>query len=228
MRFLAILILLLTLTLALGLEPEAPLQGPTEVVRVVDGDTVRIIFNGVEESVRLIGVDTPETVAPGRPVEPYGPEASAFTKDLVEDQQVWVEVGVEERDRFGRPLVYLYIRDSNGQWTYQNQSYTQVNLAIAESGLADVLTIAPNVRYADLYREAVATARSERRGMFAEASDFAIGDALQYDPAGPDRDCGDFETQAEAQAFYEAAGGPSSDPHRLDGNSDGVACESLP
>ncbi len=52
--------------------------------------------------------------------------------------------------------------------------------------------------------------------------------SLPYDPFGPDRDCGDFTTQEEAQAFYEAAGGPASDPHRLDGEGDGVACESLP
>ena len=51
---------------------------------------------------------------------------------------------------------------------------------------------------------------------------------LRYDPNGPDRNCGDFDGWAEAQAFYEAAGGPASDPHRLDGNGDGVACESLP
>ena len=50
----------------------------------------------------------------------------------------------------------------------------------------------------------------------------------KYDPDGPDRNCPDFDTQQEAQAFYEAAGGPDSDPHRLDGNGDGVACESLP
>ena len=51
---------------------------------------------------------------------------------------------------------------------------------------------------------------------------------LRYDPAGPDRDCGDFATQAEAQAFFIAAGGPGQDPHRLDGDGNGLACESLP
>ena len=51
---------------------------------------------------------------------------------------------------------------------------------------------------------------------------------VSYDPKGPDRDCSDFKTQAEAQAFYEAAGGPDRDPHRLDPDKDGVACESLP
>lgn len=52
--------------------------------------------------------------------------------------------------------------------------------------------------------------------------------SLAYDPTGPDRDCGDFSIQAEAQAFYEAAGGPASDPHGLDGEGDSTACESLP
>lgn len=53
-------------------------------------------------------------------------------------------------------------------------------------------------------------------------------EASGFDPLGPDRDCGDFDTQAEAQAFFEAAGGPGSDPHRLDGDRDGIACASLP
>ena len=51
---------------------------------------------------------------------------------------------------------------------------------------------------------------------------------LRYDPAGPDRNCSDFETWSEAQAFYRAAGGPTTDRHRLDSNSDGIACETLP
>ena len=49
-----------------------------------------------------------------------------------------------------------------------------------------------------------------------------------FDPLGPDRDCGDFATQIEAQEFYEAAGGPTTDRHRLDGDDDGLACEALP
>ncbi len=54
------------------------------------------------------------------------------------------------------------------------------------------------------------------------------GSDLKYDPEGPDRNCSDFDTQQEAQAFYEAAGGPEKDPHRLDGDGDGIACQSLP
>ncbi len=62
----------------------------------------------------------------------------------------------------------------------------------------------------------------------AQPAAAAATPAVQYDPTGPDRDCADFATQAEAQAFYLAAGGPARDRHRLDGDHDGIACESLP
>ncbi|MCH7685184.1 MAG: excalibur calcium-binding domain-containing protein [Planctomycetes bacterium] len=55
-----------------------------------------------------------------------------------------------------------------------------------------------------------------------------IGGTPISDPSGPDRDCGDFDTWAQAQDFYEAAGGPDEDRHRLDGDRDGIACESPP
>jgi hypothetical protein len=68
--------------------------------------------------------------------------------------------------------------------------------------------------------------------MTAPAPTFPVGtlsgEPLRYDPLGPDRNCGDFATQLEAQAFFEAAGGPESDPHRLDGDKNGLACEALP
>ena len=60
------------------------------------------------------------------------------------------------------------------------------------------------------------------------ATPITVGGALLYDPFGPDRNCGDFSRWIDAQAFYQAAGGPGSDPHRLDGDGDGIVCESLP
>jgi hypothetical protein len=62
----------------------------------------------------------------------------------------------------------------------------------------------------------------------AAAPPAAAKPRVRYDPNGPDRDCGDFDTYAEAYAFFVAAGGPSYDPHRLDGDNDGIPCESLP
>jgi micrococcal nuclease len=76
--------------------------------RVVDGDTI-ILSNG--EKVRLIGVDTPETVRPNTPVEYYGKEASAFTKKMVEGKPVRLEYDWQQRDKYGRLLAYVYLMD---------------------------------------------------------------------------------------------------------------------
>jgi micrococcal nuclease len=209
--------------------PQAQLRGPVDVVRFVDGDTVRIYVNGAEENVRLIGIDTPETVHPQRGVEPFGPEASAFLSQLLRGRPVWVELDVQERDHYRRPLVYLYYQDPSGDWDYQGIRLRQANLEIARNGFADVLTIPPNVRYAELYVEAVSQAREGKLGMWAGTEpSLSTGTTLAglpYDPAGPDRDCSDFSTRAQAQAFFEAA--RPGDPHQLDSDDDGEACESL-
>lgn len=214
------------------LEPRGQLQGMFEVARVVDGDTVRVVINGQEEAIRLIGVDTPETVHPTRGEEPYGREASDFTKGLLEGRSVYLEFDVEERDRFGRLLAYLYIDDANGAWQLTGARLTQVNYALAIQGYASQATFPPNVRYVDLYESAVREARNAGRGLHGAAPQQATQPAstanLRYDPFGADRDCGDFSTQREAQAFFEAAGGPATDRHRLDRDRDGRVCESLP
>ena len=77
--------------------------------RVVDGDTIVVVIGDVTEKVRLIGVDTPETVHPRRPVESYGPEASSYTRLRVEERPVTLEFDQEERDRYGRLLAYVFV-----------------------------------------------------------------------------------------------------------------------
>jgi micrococcal nuclease len=127
------------------------------VERVVDGDTVVVHLGGRDEHVRLIGIDTPETVDPRKPVQCFGKEASNRTKALLpKGTAVRLERDVEARDRYGRLLAYLY-RVEDG---------TFVNLALAEEGFAQTLTIPPNVAYADRFAAAVADARSARRGLW--------------------------------------------------------------
>jgi micrococcal nuclease len=80
------------------------------VLRVVDGDTIEVITDGGTETLRLIGVDTPETVHPNKDVEFYGPEASAFTKTvLYEGRTIWLTFGEEKRGYYGRLLCYVWI-----------------------------------------------------------------------------------------------------------------------
>jgi len=193
------------------------------VLRVIDGDTIEIPINGSGESSRLTGVDTPETKHPEIGVEPYGPEASAFTKTLLEGREVYIEFDVEERDRYGRPLIYAYYEDPAGDWQYGKLTLKQVNLEIARAGLADVLTIPPNVRYSELYVQAVQEAREAGRGMWSDSDEAAAFSATSPEA---DKDCSDFATQSDAQTFFEDAG--PGDPHQLDADGDGTVCESLP
>ena len=121
------------------------------VVRVVDGDTVQVDIAGRREKVRLIGIDTPETVKPDTPVQCFGPEASAFTKQLLpEGTAVRIERDVEARDDYGRLLGYVY-RTADGLF---------VNLEIVAQGYAALLTFPPNVAHVD---EFVAAARAAER-----------------------------------------------------------------
>lgn len=127
------------------------------VVRVVDGDTVVFDIDGRRETVRLIGIDTPETVKPDSPVECFGPEASAATKDLLpEGTEVRLERDVEARDDYDRLLAYAY-RAADG---------TFVNLELARQGYAVLLTFPPNVAHVDEFVDAAEQARAEGRGLW--------------------------------------------------------------
>ena len=81
----------------------------TTVTRVVDGDTIEVRLDGRIEKIRLIGIDTPESVKPGTPVECYAKAASAQTDRLLEGRRVRLEFDAERRDRYGRLLAYVYV-----------------------------------------------------------------------------------------------------------------------
>lgn len=127
------------------------------VDEVVDGDTVRLTIDGRSETVRLIGVDTPETKHPTRPVECYGPEAAAHLASLLPTGTV---VGVvrdaESRDRYGRLLAYL-VRADDGLF---------VNLDLVAGGWATTLAIEPNVAHAEEFAAAAEAARTASLGLW--------------------------------------------------------------
>jgi micrococcal nuclease len=126
-------------------------------VRVVDGDTIRVAQDGRDVAVRYIGVDTPESVKPGSPVECYARRASAANRRLVGGERVRLVGDVEARDRFGRRLAYVY-RARDGLF---------VNAELVRAGYARPLTIPPNVAHADDFAELARRARRAGRGLWS-------------------------------------------------------------
>jgi len=95
------------------------------VTRVIDGDTVEVRYKGSIIDVRLIGIDTPETVAPGEPVECYGPAASRFTEQHLDRKRVLLEFDVERTDQYGRTLAYVWLGDELFNQTLVARGFAQ-------------------------------------------------------------------------------------------------------
>jgi len=124
------------------------------VTRVVDGDTVEVRIGDGVEDVRLIGIDTPETVKPDAPVECFGPRASGFTHRLLEGRPVRLAFDAERRDVYERLLAYVYI------------GHRFVNAELVGRGLARTLAIAPNTRHRALFERLELGAARAGRGLW--------------------------------------------------------------
>jgi len=226
-----------TQPLALGTSASPPIvvaqaSRPITVISTGDGDTLRINHDGQNITIRLACLDSPETNQPG------GREAAARLAQLLPNGQT-VQVRTVDTDRYGREVAEVY---ANNQL---------INLMLVEEGYAVVYDQYINHCAAnrDWYLEAERRAIAARRNFWAQADPVMPWDwrhGQQPQPASPpptqpssppassstfpacatsDCDCSDFRTQVEAQRLLDAYPG---DPHRLDGDDDGVACESLP
>jgi len=126
------------------------------VERVVDGDTIRLDDG---RTLRYIGIDTPETVAPQKPIECFGQEASEFNRGLVEGKTVWLEKDISEVDRYGRLLRYVYL-DPEASLS------AQVNYRLVAEGYAYASSYPPDVKWQTLFTEAQANADLLDRGLW--------------------------------------------------------------
>lgn len=126
------------------------------VVRVVDGDTVHVALPGGQETVRYIGMDTPESVKPHTPVQCFSKRASARNRALVAGREVTLRFDAERRDRYGRLLAYVY-RRSDGLF---------VNAELVREGLARGYPFPPNTSHARAFADLERGARSHDRGLW--------------------------------------------------------------
>jgi micrococcal nuclease len=183
-----------------------------KVTNVIDGDTIYI---DTGEKVRLICIDTSESGEAGYQ------EAKEFLQDLILYKEVKLTKDVSETDKYGRLLRYIYTKDG-----------AFVNELIALEGYGRAYPYPPDTALCSKIIEAENIAKSQKIGIWA-------GEEIEYEE-GPSKsdteyvcdsniyNCDDFITHAEAQAVFKACGGSSNDIHRLDGDNDGLACESLP
>ncbi len=133
----------------------APERVEARVVRVVDGDTIRVSVGGHVYTVRYIGIDTPETKHPSKPVQWMGPEATRANQELVAWQTIYLEKDVSETDRYGRLLRYVFLADG-----------TFVNAELVRTGYAHAVTYPPDVKYQDLLLQMQVEAREQERGLW--------------------------------------------------------------
>lgn len=138
--------------------PTVTANNVAQVVRVIDGDTIEVSMNGRTYTVRYIGMDTPETVDPNKPVQPFGVEASNKNKELVSGKTIRLEKDVSETDRYGRLLRYVYVGD------------LFVNAELVKLGYAQVATYPPDVKYVDLFLQLQREARETGRGLWATST----------------------------------------------------------
>lgn len=185
----------------------------SKITKVVDGDTV-VLENG--EIVRYIGVDSPE----GR--DCFFNEAKVANEKLVLNQEVQLEKDISEVDKYGRLLRYIWIND------------ILVNEQLVKDGFAVVSTYPPDVKYQERFLKAQEEARNNKKGIWGEkgcpneTNKTNLTNGTSVLGASEDKNCGDFKTHREAQEFFVSQGGPQKDPHKLDSDGDGLACESLP
>lgn len=203
------------------------------IVKVVDGDTITVNLNGQKQTIRIIGINTPETVDPRRGVECFGRQASDRAKEYFKSKNyvVWLEKDNSqgEYDKYQRLLRYVFT--DNGTIDY--------GLGMILEGYAYEYTYDTPYKYQTAYKNA--QKNSEEKGLGLWADESCSGNASTSQVVGSstsqvgtsksveeDRDCKDFATQKEAQDFFISQGGPGIDPHKLDGDKDGITCESLP
>jgi len=200
------------------------------VNRVIDGDTIEVLIGQKKETVRMILVDTPETKHPTKPVQPFGPEASAYTKKTLEGKQVKLEKDVSDRDQYGRLLRYVWLDDQ------------MVNEMLLEKGLARLAIFPPDVKYVDHFRDLQKKAQQAGIGIWS-IEDYAKSDGYHPEVVKKAESTGGPEPRPTQDASSEAtisypnctavrAAGKAplhrGDPgysSKLDGDHDGVACE---
>ncbi len=208
-------------------------QGPFKIFKVVDGDTIKVVLENSEvKTVRLIGINSPETVDPRKPVECFGKEASEKLKSLLTDKPVYLakDDTQSNEDKYGRWLRYVYLEDG-----------TLINKLMISQGYAYEYTYDKPYEFQREFKDAQAQAQRNKLGLWAPNA--CVTPTVEPTKGTPTPqvtpaistvscscesnlyNCSSFNSQQEAQTCFDYCGGVNNDIHKLDGNDDGIVCE---
>lgn len=199
------------------------------VERVVDGDTLVLKGAVGQITVRLLGINSPESVDPRKVVECFGKESAEHLSQLVLGKTVLMHTDSTQglRDKYDRILGYIFLSDQQ-----------LINKRMIEEGYAYEYTYQTPYEYQNAFKEAQIYAEKNKLGLWADGACVATTSPSTISEQRPPSanyqcnsniySCSDFRTRSEAQAAYDACGGVQNDVHKLDADSDGFACETLP
>jgi len=204
-----------------------------KVIKVIDGDTLNVNINGTSTTLRLIGLDTPESVHPTKPTECFGVEASSKAKSILDGKMVALEsdASQDSLDKYGRTLRYVFLEDG-----------TNFNKMMIEQGYGHEYTYNKPYKFQAEFKQAELDAKNKKAGLWADGScgssisvpvtttqnQTASTTTSVYNCSSNTYNCSDFKTQKEAQVVFDYCGGATNDIHALDADGNGDACESLP
>lgn len=206
--------------------PEETKKPLYPVSKVIDGDTIEVNFGGKTEKIRLIGVNTPETVDHRRPVECFGKQASDYTKAALIGKSVSLESDPTQgdRDKYGRLLRYVFLEEG-----------ANFNKKLILEGYANEYTYNTPYKYQQEFKEAQKEAEEKMAGLWGDATCTEEKETQQTTttaaptPAADDsgfscarKTCSQISTCAEAKYQLNTCGNS-----RLDGDKDGVPCEAI-
>lgn len=209
------------------------------VLKVVDGDTIVVNVWGNRETVRLLGIDTPESVDPRKPVQCFGKAATEKMKSFVQGKEV---ILVDEkdtqgdRDKYGRLLRYVYLPDTSRYPALPGKKGIFVNGEMVKQGYAFSFREYPT-KMTEKFNRFEAYARENNLGLWGSCpleikptASVKGSAAKKFDSYSVgDKDCGDFKTQIEAQRYFVSKGGSATNnADKLDSDRDGFVCERLP
>lgn len=141
------------------------------VVKVVDGDTISVSISGKVHKIRMVGVDTPETVHPKKPVQYYGKEASNYTKSQLTGKTVYLQKDVRDTDKYGRLLRYVWIQRPSSNNPSKNEVISMMyNAQLVKNGYGHVYTYPPDVKYIPIFRELESLARKNNIGLWKKSN----------------------------------------------------------